>query len=50
MTIDIPKVCDKINWVFLRLALLQIGLIVQYVAVQVNGSPSSFIGEYRGLR
>jgi hypothetical protein len=62
MKIDLSKAYDKVNWLFLRLVLFQIGLSLQSVnwimgcvesanfAVLINGSPSGFFKASRGLK
>jgi hypothetical protein len=60
--LDMMKAYDMVNWRFLILALLQIGLILEATDwimgcfsstnffVLINGSPSSFFRSSRGLR
>ena len=62
MKVDLTKSYDKVNWVFLRLILLHIGLHVEFTnwilvfvylvnfVVLANGSPTSFFCSSRGLR
>lgn len=62
LKLDLIKAYDKIDWNFLRLLLLQIGLDQELVcwimacvtnvqfSVLVNGAPSSFFHSSRGLR
>ena len=62
MKVDLAKSYDKVNWVFLRLILLHIGLPVEFTnwilvcvysvnfVVLANGSPTSFFCSSRGLR
>ena len=62
MKLDLEKVYDKVDWIFLRLALLQIGLRLEIVnwiivcvslgnfVVLINGYPSWFFKGSQGLR
>ena len=61
LKMDLIKVYDRVNWVFLRLLLLHIGLnlttinwIMVYVtsanfAVLINGDPTKFLDASRGI-
>jgi hypothetical protein len=61
LKIDLAKSYDKVNWTYLRLLLLQMGMKVQSVnwimgcvesisfVVLINGSPSRFFRATRGL-
>ena len=62
LKVDLAKSYDKVNWVFLRLILLHIGLLVEFMnwilvcvywdnfVVLVNGSPTCFFCISKGLR
>ena len=62
LKVDLAKSYDKVNWVFLRLILMHIGLLVEFMnwilvcvywdnfVVLVNGSPTSLFCRSRGLR
>jgi hypothetical protein len=61
MKLDLAKAYDKVNWIFLRLLLIQLGMILQTIewilgclsltsfAILINGSPSSFFNTSRGV-
>lgn len=61
LKMDLVKACDRVNWVYLRLILHQIGLSVEVTnwilacvtttnfSVLVNGSPSNFFQGSRGI-
>lgn len=62
LKIDLVKAYDQVNWDFLRLMLLQIGLpriVINWIMacvmsanyfVLINGNPTPFFKSYRGLR
>lgn len=62
LKLDIQKAYDSVEWDFLQLILIQIGLSIEVVnwiyacfsftifAVLINGSPSDFFHGNRGLR
>ena len=62
LKLDLSKAFDKLNWSYLRLILLQIGVPLMGVnwimgflssvnfAMLVNGTPSCFFMAYRGIR
>ena len=62
LKLDLTKAFDRVNWTFIRLILIQIGIPLVGVnwilgcisstnfAVLVNGSPSSFFSASRGIR
>lgn len=62
LKMDLIKAYDRIDWVFLRLILLHVGLDAKlvtwimarvsnfYFAILVNGAPTSFFQGQRGLR
>ena len=62
LKLDLTKAFDRVNWTFIRLILIQIGIPLVGVnwilgcissanyAVLVNGSPSTFFSATRGIR
>ena len=62
LKLDLEKSFDKVNWTYLRLILLQIGVPLEGVnwimgcvstvkfAIMVNGTPSSFFTAMHGIR
>ena len=62
MKLDIIKAYDEVNWLYLRLMLIQLGmelLTIEWIIgcitlasflVVINGSPSSFFNASKGFR
>jgi hypothetical protein len=62
MNIDLMKAYDRVNWDFLRLVLLQVGLSLEATnwimgcvtstnfVVLINGAPTEFFKSHKGLR
>ena len=62
LKLDLSKYYDRVNWTFLMLVLIQIGMDLEIVnwimgcvqldsfVVLINGSPSNFFRSTRGLR
>ena len=62
LKLNLSKAYDRVNWTFVRLLLIQIGMTMEMVdwvmgciqsisfVVLINGSPSSFFRPTRGIR